>query len=177
MLGYDFDDVFMKNTAAKFVVTLVPIALLVMHLTVKTLDAVALGLAALAILPWLATILETAELPGGIKVEFKKVKEEQERQGRELEWIKFLIKLVVSDYERAHLQEFAKDGPYFTEASRGEVLEWELRHLTTLDLVVREPGKGIRSLFAEEGQRNVKEHFKITPRGRDYLRMFEEAKL
>ena len=166
----------MKSTLLKLFITVGPVALLIVHLTAKPLDAVGLGLLALAILPWLSSILDTAELPGGIKVQFKQVKEEQERQARELDWIKLLIALVVSDHERSHLRNLATDGPFLADIQHNSTFEWELRHLTTLDFVGRQPGRGIRTLFADEGRRDVKEHFTITQRGRDYLRVFEEAK-
>ena len=166
----------MKSTFLKVFITVAPIALLVLHLRTKSLDSIALGLLALAILPWLSSILETAELPGGIKVQFRKVKEEQERQARELEWIKHLITLAVSEHERSHLQKLAADGPFSAETRHNSTFEWELRHLTTLDFVGRQPGHGIRTLFATEGTKDVKEHMFITQRGRDHLRIFEEAK-
>ena len=167
----------MKPTFLKLFITVLPLVLLVFHLTTKPLDAVGLGLLGLAILPWLSSILETAELPGGIKVKFNRVEEEQKRQARELDWIKLLITLTASDHERAHLHNLASDAPFIAEIRHNSTFEWELRHLTTLDFVGRQPGRGIRSLFAEEGSRDVKEHLIITQRGRDYLRIFEEAKL
>lgn len=166
----------MKTPRFKLFITVGPLVLLAIHLTTKPIDAVGLGLLTLAILPWLSSILDSAELPGGIKVQFKQVKEEQKRQAQELDWIKLLITLTASDYERTHLQRLASDVPYFADIRHNSTFEWELRHLTTLDLVGRQPGRGIRSLFAEEGQRDVKEHLIITQRGREYLRIFDEAK-
>ena len=167
----------MKPALLKVFLSIAPVVLLVFHLSTKTLDSVALGLLALATLPWLSSILETAELPGGIKVQFRQVKEEQERQARELEWIKKLIALALSEHERDHLLKLAADGPFSAETRHNSTFEWELRHLTTLDFVGRQRGKGIRTLFATEGSKNVKEHLFITERGRDYLRIFEEAKV
>jgi len=124
-------------------------------------------------LPWLASVLDVAELPGGIKLAFSKVKREQERQAQELAWIKMLIMLIVSDYERTHLKSFAPDGPFMAETNSS--FEWELRHLLTLGLIERLPGKGMRSLFASQGTHNIKDHLTITQRGREYLHLLEEA--
>lgn len=110
------------------------------------------------------------------ELQVAKVKQEQERQGRELEWIKLLIDLVVSEYERTHLRALAADGPFLATVKRGSTFEWELRHLLTLQLVDRHPNRGIRSLFAQEGRTDVKEHLFITDRGRTYLRIVDEAR-
>jgi hypothetical protein len=44
-----------------------------------SIDAVSLGLIALGVLPWLAPLIKSAELPGGIKIEFQDVKAAAER--------------------------------------------------------------------------------------------------
>lgn len=43
------------------------------------LDAVALGLLLLAVVPWLSPLIKSAELPGGFKIEFQDVKEAAEK--------------------------------------------------------------------------------------------------
>ncbi|MFH0782326.1 MAG: nucleotide-binding protein [Pseudomonadota bacterium] len=43
---------------------------------------------------------------------------EQQRQRQELDWIKTLIDLLVSDYERMHLDNFASDGPFIVNVRR-----------------------------------------------------------
>jgi hypothetical protein len=111
------------------------------------------------------------------ELQFAKVEKEQQRQGKELEWIKLLIDLVISKFERTHLCALAGDGPFIAEVKMGSSFEWELRHLITLQLIDRHPNRGIRSLFATEGRVNVKDHLFITERGRAYLRIFDEANL
>jgi hypothetical protein len=134
---------------------------------------------------WLADLVSaaSAERPRNLELQtlcnelqVAKVQREQERQGRELEWIKFLIDLVVSEYERTHLRALAADGPFLARVKAGSTFEWELRHLLTLQLIDRHPNRGIRSLFAHEGRTNVKEHLFITERGRAYLRIVDEAR-
>jgi effector-associated domain 1 (EAD1)-containing protein len=133
---------------------------------------------------WLGDLIIAAgeERPSSLALEslrselqVAKVKQEQERQGRELEWIKLLIDLVISKYERTHLCALAADGPFMAEVKTGSTFEWELRHLITLQLVDRHPNRGIRSLFARPGRTDIKEHLFITDRGRAYLRVFDEA--
>jgi hypothetical protein len=53
--------------------------------------------------------------------------------------------------------------------------ESELRHLLTLDLIDRHKGKGFRSLFRDDGRRNVKDHFFITERGKNYLEVLNKT--
>ena len=96
-------------------------------------------------------------------------------QEKEIAWIKTLISLVTSDSQRTYLQKFASDAPFMADIDRGSGFEWELRHLLSLQLIDRVPGKGMRTLFALSGTQNVKEHLIITQRGRDYLRLSEEA--
>ena len=57
----------------KIVVTAVAAVALIARIVFPTLsiDAASLGLIALAILPWLAPLIKSAELPGGIKIEFQ----------------------------------------------------------------------------------------------------------
>lgn len=100
---------------------------------------------------------------------------EQERQRQELDWVKTLIQLLVSDYERMHLENFTKDGSFVVHVRKNSTFEWELRHLVTLQLVDRHPGKGFGTLFKEEGDYDVKEHFLITDRGHQYLRISRQA--
>jgi hypothetical protein len=97
-------------------------------------------------------------------------------QQKELAWIKTLVGLVTSDSQRAYLQKFAGDTPFMADIHRGSGFEWELRHLLSLQLIDRVPGKGMRTLFALSGPQNVKEHLVITQRGHDYLRISKEAR-
>lgn len=65
----------------KVVISSVAAVAVVLHLFLPALriDAVSLGLLALAVLPWLAPLVKSAELPGGFKIEFQDVKEAAER--------------------------------------------------------------------------------------------------
>lgn len=100
----------------------------------------------------------------------------QEREIGELwGWVKQLIYLVVSEYERAHLRALAADGAFMADVWTGSHFEGELRRLLSLQLVGRHPDHGIRSLFAHQGRTDVKKHLFITERGRRYLEMFDEA--
>jgi len=96
-------------------------------------------------------------------------------QEKEIAWIKTLIRLIVPDSTRANLERFAGDGPFMENIEPGSGFELELRHLLSLQLIDRVPGKGMRTLLAFHGNQNVKDHFSITPLGHEYLLLFKEA--
>jgi hypothetical protein len=62
-------------------------------------------------------------------------------QEKELAWIKTLIQLFLSDSARTNRKKFAEDGPFMSDIERGSGFEWELRHLLSLQLIERVPGK------------------------------------
>lgn len=82
--------------------------------------------------------------------------------------------LTMSDHERMHLQTLASDGPFVAKVNKGSALEWELRHLLTLTLAERLPGRGIRPLL-NQGAVAIKRHLSINERGRKYLTVLEEV--
>lgn len=143
------------------------LAVLAVNLAVVKLDAIGLGLVALAVLPWLSPIVESAKLPGGWEVKFREVEREQERQRTDLALLlQFLVENFVSEHELVHLTKLASKDPFpFT---RSDAFEAELRRLLGLGLLRRKPEKGIRSLF-NVGD-DVRNHLEITPRGEQYLK-------
>ena len=109
----------------------------------------------------------------GVKSDQAKAGRDIEFQAKEIGWVKLLITLIMSDYERLHLQNLNSEAPFISEVKKGSTFEWELRHLLTLNLIERLPGKGMRTLF-KQGECDVKQHLSITDRGRKYLKMLEE---
>src|SRR5713101_3543449 len=90
----------MIKTHIKIVVTVIAAVLVILHQWIK-FDTIALGLLFFAVLPWLSSFLQSAELPGGWKFQFDQVKEEQQKQKDEIERLNFLIEGFVSeDVER-----------------------------------------------------------------------------
>lgn len=63
------------------IVTLGALVVALVHVIFPTLaiDAITLGLLAIAVLPWLAPLVKSLELPGGLKIELKDVKEAADR--------------------------------------------------------------------------------------------------
>ncbi|HBQ5984467.1 TPA: hypothetical protein L9A40_002313 [Klebsiella pneumoniae] len=65
----------------KFIIALGALAGVAIHVIWPHLaiDAITLGLIVVALLPWLAPIVKSVELPGGLKVELQEIKETTER--------------------------------------------------------------------------------------------------
>jgi hypothetical protein len=119
---------------------------------------------------------ETDRIRGSVE----QVKSEQEKAGKdiqsqakEIDWIKTMIKLLISDYERLHLQNLVSEKPFIAEVKQGSTFEWELRHLLTLNFIDRLPHTGMRTLF-KIGKCDIKEHLQITEQGRNYLKVLHE---
>jgi hypothetical protein len=137
------------------------------------LEPVALGLAVLAVLPWLSTIIESAKLPGGWEVKFREVEREQARQREDLDAVlRFLLENFVTDHELVHLKKLASGEPF--PFKKSDAFEGELRRLLGLRLIERRSGRGIRSLFRVGD--DVGSHLLITDRGREYLKHRESLK-
>jgi hypothetical protein len=167
---------------AKAAVTAVALLALLLHMLSEKsrLDTTGLVLLFLALLPWLASVISRAELPGGWKLEFQAVKTEQRRQAQEIDALKFLVSNFLTQPECRHLEGLAADKPYHARRdATTPYFEMEMRRLRALGFVQGRPDHGVRSLLralteAVGKEVDVKDHFEITARGRDYLRLRAE---
>jgi hypothetical protein len=172
----------LTSLVARFTVTAVAIVVLVLHLfwNRAKLDNQGVVLVVIALLPWLASIISRAELPGGWKLEFQAVKTEQQRQAQEINALKFLVANFLTEPEYRHLEGLASDKPYWARRDATTAyFEMEMRRLRALGFIQGFPERGVRSLLkamddARGKEINVKEHFEITARGRDYLHLRTE---
>ncbi len=131
-------------------------------------DTPALILFFLFLTPWLSIILEKATLPGGLNLEFRNIKEQQYIQSKEIDNLNFLLLHFITDYEKNHLQKLNSSNRFKYEYK--PIFEDELKRLLALELIKRHPGKGIRSFKKDKRWDNdLKEHFYITDKGKDYL--------
>jgi hypothetical protein len=111
-----------------------------------------------------------------LRAQLDSVQERQEKQLQDLEWIiRLTVDLIINKYERLHLQNLMAEGLFMADVQPNSTFESELRHLLTLDLIDRHKGKGFRSLFRDDGRRNVKDHFFITERGKNYLEVLNKT--
>jgi hypothetical protein len=169
---------------AKTIVTAIALVALSVHVfSSHHFDTSGLELVFLALLPWLASVISRAELPGGWKLEFQAVKTEQRRQAQEIDALKFLLSNFLTEPECRHLEGLAAATPYCVRRDpTTKFFEMEMRRLRALGFIQGLPDRGVRSLLgaiSEAGgkQVNIKEHFEIAARGRDYLRLRAEVLL
>jgi len=165
---------FLNN--ASWLIPIAALVLMIIHLIWPALgiDAITLGLLILISLPWLSTLLENAQFPGGAGVTFRKIEAEQKQQRAEIEAIKLLIENLVTKNELNHLKELA--GSSFV-AQKGinfiAVSDFiaELKRLHLIKFIERASGGnyGFRALEDELNKyneaniqlnRNSKDHFR-----------------
>ncbi len=146
-------------------------------LGVDDIDSTAVVLLVIALTPWLPLFLTRAEMPGGWLLEFRALRRRQEAQHDEIEEIRFLIQTIVTQTELTILQRLSSDDPYRVRVDDSSpFFAAELNRLRALRLIEGQPGRGIRSLLVSDGQdREAKEHFRITSKGKEYLRFRESA--
>jgi hypothetical protein len=130
------------------------------------LEPVALGLVALAALPWLSSIIQSAKV-GNVEISFRSLERKQTEQRAELDKIiQFLLENFVSKYEIIHLEKLASGDPF--PFQWGETFEAELRRLIGLGLIERLPGKDLHRMKREGG--DAHNYLRITERGTNYLK-------
>ncbi len=91
------------------------------------LDAIALGLAIVGLSPWIANAVKLVKL-GGMEVQFQEMKQKVEKQGTEIDQLRFLIRNFVAKWELLHLQKLASGEIYLiNNATASPSFEGELR--------------------------------------------------
>lgn len=128
-------------------------------------DAITLALIVAAIIPWMSSFVSTAELPGGWKVEFRKLETEQQQQRHEIETLRFLITHFITDFELQHLTQLATGDAF--RYDKNDRFVTELRRLRELGFIrMKPPEIALRDLPSTGDLRTFIE---ITDRGREYL--------
>ena len=155
----------------KVCVSLFTLVILCIHIFGKNarVDGTAALLLAIAILPWLADLLDTLELPGGWKLHFRDLEKEQANQRKQLEQLQLAIRLLLTDDEMNHLKNLAGGAPMplhrdYTTPN----YEKELRRLKALGLIEGSVGD-----FFRKGD-DARRHLKITQEGKRYLQFRAE---
>jgi hypothetical protein len=156
------------------VISVLGVIALALHLAKEvTFDTPALVLAFIVLAPWLALFLDNATLPGGWRLEFRRLETTQRRQRAELDTIKFLLENALTRWERTHLE--ALNAAEAFHYSWQKNFEAELTRLLALEFIERQSNKGFRSAKADRRPDNdLRQHFRVTDRGKDYLARLEE---
>src|SRR4051812_24754760 len=108
-----------ENSSSTWIITAACAVLLCVHVALRFynkkladgLDVVALGLAIVALSPWIATIFKSLKF-GGMEVQFQQVKSKVAAQGLEIEQLKFLIMNFLPKWELAHMTNLAAPEPF-----------------------------------------------------------------
>jgi hypothetical protein len=146
------------------------------------IDAVVLGLLALAAIPWLSDVIQSAKV-GDFSIEFKvdrlarrqdRQRLLQEEQGKEIRQLRFLVSNFANPAEVMHLTKLAGGTPFpVIKDGTFSYFKEELHRLRGLQLIEGQEGRGLRSMESQGG--DVKDHFKITDKGRELLRHLAEV--
>lgn len=166
----------MKTSWIKLFASFAALALLIIHLVWDEIhiDTTAVYLLIIGIVPWFASMFETFEMPGGWKVSFRAIRDKQDHQQAEIATLKFLIGHFLTEAELIHLTKLTGNEPFSFQ--RSPYFENEMRHLRALGFIAGLPGRGIRTLFTDSAD-DVKHHFEITARGKEYLNLRRQSEL
>lgn len=107
----------------------------------------------------------------GLDLELKveEVRQEQVRQQAEIDTLRFILSHLITRHELSHLSKLAYGEPF--PYTKTKLFTTELRQLRALGFIENHPGKYISSM-PHKG--DVKDFFKITPRGEQYLQLKEQ---
>ena len=94
---------------------------------------------------------------------------QQELQNRLIDLTKFILSGLVGVHERNHLKKLNSEGRFGYKPR--DTFKDELSRLLSLNFIGRRTDKGIRSMMADSDPNNndLKTHFFITDRGKEYL--------
>ena len=171
-----------SDKSAVWLISGVCLVLLMIHLAAKViyggikdgLDAVALGLTAVGLSPWIAHILESFKFGG---VEFKFVKQQLAEQQAEIAALRFLVANFLSYWELHHLDALAAGKEFTADMEHyPQQLAAELGRLRHMGLLGAKRGKGVGKLFSDPGRfKNLHDYVYVTDKGRAWLKMVRDV--
>jgi hypothetical protein len=133
------------------------------------IDAIALGLAVIALIPWIADFLSGAKLPGGIEVAFRAVERRQMLNEEAIAQLRFIVDGFLTRDEYQHLINIRSNVEYEVKQDATNALAAELRRLRALGLI---EGLGVGGFSTPDGKkRRIGDSFRLTRRGAEYLVM------
>ncbi|HTH16364.1 MAG TPA: hypothetical protein VL974_06910 [Magnetospirillum sp.] len=160
--------------------------LLVLHVGMKFygknwesgIDSTALGLAFVGLSPWIARIFDSTKLPG-VELKFRQINNEVQRQGADIEPLKFIVGHFLGTHELNLLNKLASGERFEIDITRyASEFKAELRHLRALGFIDNYPGNGVRKLYEPNPattKRDVRDHFYVTKSGWRFLALREEV--
>ncbi|MEM9448848.1 MAG: hypothetical protein AAGA75_09955 [Cyanobacteria bacterium P01_E01_bin.6] len=162
----------MNKVLVQILISTVTIIFAIINHLVK-FDVITNVLFVVALIPWLSPFLKSAELPGGWKFDFARVQEQQAIQSKEIDRLKFLLEGFLTEDELEHLRRLNRKEAFMVMVDgTTKYFEAELRRLRALGLISNPQGRGIGTLLRSDGsQRDVREHFFITDKGKEYLKL------
>jgi hypothetical protein len=133
------------------------------------IDPIALGLAVIALVPWIADFLSGAKLPGGFEVAFRAVERRQTLNEEAIAQLRFIVDGFLTRDEYQHLLNIRNNVEYDVKRDAASALAAELRRLRALRLI---DGSGVGSFSTPDGRRRrIGDTFRLTRRGNEYLAM------
>jgi hypothetical protein len=133
----------------------------------QRIDAWTVTLLVIGFLPWLRTVFESVEFPGGGSIKYRELKAEQERQGDEIRTLQFLTANFLTDVEKLHLHKLAARAPFQLRPDMPNPFYDEIRRLRSLGFIRQLGGEGVAAMRGRDG--DVKDFFEISERGKMYM--------
>jgi len=143
------------------------------------IDAITIGLLAVAFLPWLSTLIESAKLPGGYEITFRRIEAKQEQQQSEVERLRFVVSHLLTKWQVDILGILAQDKSLTVENDPyRDFFIMQLRDLLDREFIDRVEYKSFSELvdLLKRGNKvDVRAYVKITGAGRKYLELRDQS--
>jgi hypothetical protein len=144
--------------------------------TAGRVDGWTITLLVVLFVPWLRTVFETIQFPGGGSVTWRnEVEAEQERQAEDIEALRFLLTRFITESEREFLQRLATGDEIpvkVSDQNEGKALGRTLDSLRRLGMISPKPSI-IETLSADGGGsveiKSFSELFEVSASGQQYL--------
>jgi len=139
------------------------------------IDGWAITLLVVGFLPWLRTVFESIDFPGGGSVRYQKLEAKQEQQDDEIKALQFLVANFLTGDEARYLRIFASPGPFRFGTDDDSVRVFQaVERLRQLGLVRGKTNLNPAALVNTDGT-DLKVLFEITELGHQHLALRDNA--
>jgi hypothetical protein len=155
------------------VLSLTATGLLIWHIVDRAahIDGWAITLLVVGFLPWLRTVFESIEFPGGGSVKYRKLEAKQEQQDDEIKALQFLVANFLTGDEAEYLRVFASSEPVRFGGDYDSVKAFQaVERLKQIGLVRGKTNLNPAALVNAD-QTDLKTLFEITELGHQYLKL------